>query len=366
MTALDAAAIDAAHMRRALALARKGWGTTAPNPMVGAVVVRPGDAKVVGEGHHARFGGPHAERVALEAAGDRARGATLYVTLEPCTHHGKQPPCVDAVISAGVKRVVVAAPDPNPVAAGGLERLRGAGIDVEVGVEESAARELNAVFYHSLASDRPFVTLKLAVSIDGAISDAARSSGWLTGRAARDEVHRLRAGHDAIAVGIGTALADDPQLTVRGRIVPRVPPVRVVFDHDARLPLESNLARGAREVSTLVVVGDRAPPDRVERLAAAGVEIVRAADTISALRALRRRELRSLFVEGGAGLAGAMIADGVVDRMIIFQAPIILGAGALGAFDGAPGFSLASAPRLRVVHHELLGDDHMTVYAFDR
>ena len=363
MTARDAA-IDAGYMRRALALARNGWGTTAPNPMVGAVVVREGE--VVGEGYHARFGGPHAERVALDAAGHRARAATLYVTLEPCTHHGKQPPCVDAVIAAGVARVVVAARDPNPVAGGGVERLREAGLTVDVGPGDAAARELNAAFYHAFVSDRPFVTLKLAVSVDGAIADAARSHGWLTGPVSRQEVHRLRAGYDAIAVGVGTALADDPRLTVRGAIVPRVPPVRVVFDRQARLPLASQLARSAREVPTLVVVGTGAPSDRVDRLQAAGVEIVHAADTCAALRALRRRELRSLFVEGGAGLAGAMIADGVVDRMIIFQAPIVLGAGALGAFSAVPGFSLENARRLRVVHHELLGDDQMTVYAFGR
>ncbi|NUQ19755.1 MAG: bifunctional diaminohydroxyphosphoribosylaminopyrimidine deaminase/5-amino-6-(5-phosphoribosylamino)uracil reductase RibD, partial [Gemmatimonadaceae bacterium] len=200
-------------MRRALALARRGWGQTAPNPMVGAVVVR--DGEVVGEGYHARAGEEHAERIALTAAGARARGATLYLTLEPCNHTGRQPPCAPMVAAAGLRRVVIAARDPNPEAAGGIELLERAGVEVVVGVEEDAARELNAAFFHRFASDRPWVILKLAVSLDGAIADAARSRGWLSGRAARREVHRLRAGCDAIAVGIGTAIADDPLLTVR-------------------------------------------------------------------------------------------------------------------------------------------------------
>jgi diaminohydroxyphosphoribosylaminopyrimidine deaminase/5-amino-6-(5-phosphoribosylamino)uracil reductase len=363
MTARDAAAIDAMHMRRALALARNGWGTTAPNPMVGAVVVRMGEA--VGEGFHARFGGLHAERVAIDVAGLAAHGATLYVTLEPCTHYGKQPPCVDAIVAAGISRVVVATRDPNPVAAGGVERLRAAGIVADVGVEEAAARDLNAIFFHGLSSDRPFVTLKLALSLDGAITDAGRSRGSLTGPAAREAVHRQRAGHDAIAVGIGTALIDDPILTVRGVAPPRVPPARVVFDRHARLPLGSRLVTTAREAATLVVASDP-PPERVAALEAQGVAVLRSEDTVAALKALQERGIRSLFVEGGAGLAGALIRENVVDRMIIFQAPVVLGADALGAFSSVPGVSLDTAPRLRIVHHEVLGDDLMTVYAFSR
>src|SRR6476661_5968049 len=208
-----AAPDDGAFMRRALALAARGWGRTAPNPMVGAVVVR--DGVVVGEGWHAEYGGPHGEVEALRAAGDRARGATIYVTLEPCNHHGKTPPCTDALLAAGVRRVVVACDDPSPVARGGAQRLHEAGVEVTLGVEEQAARELNAPFFHALASDRPFVRLKLALSLDGAIADHSRQPGWLTGELARREVHRMRAGSDAIAVGIGTVLADDPELTVR-------------------------------------------------------------------------------------------------------------------------------------------------------
>src|SRR6476661_53335 len=246
-----AAPADGAFMRRALDLAENGWGRTAPNPMVGAVVVR--DGAIVGEGWHNRYGEAHAEVEAIRSAGERARGATMYVTLEPCNHEGHTPPCTDAILAAGIRRVVIAVADPNPVAAGGAERLREAGVTVEVGLGEASARELNAVFFHALASDRPFVRLKLALSLAGAMSDATRRPAWLTGHEARAEVHRLRAGSDAVAVGIGTALADDPQLTVRGFTPPRVAPVRIVFDTSARLPLDSRLVRSARESPVLVV-----------------------------------------------------------------------------------------------------------------
>ncbi|MGH7632905.1 MAG: bifunctional diaminohydroxyphosphoribosylaminopyrimidine deaminase/5-amino-6-(5-phosphoribosylamino)uracil reductase RibD, partial [Gemmatimonadaceae bacterium] len=212
-------------MRRALALARRGWGQTAPNPLVGAVIVR--DGRTVGEGYHARYGAPHAEIMALRAAGEGARGATMFVTLEPCAHHGHTPPCADALLAAGIVRVVVAARDPNPVAAGGVERLQAAGVTVDVGLEGAVAQEMNAAFLHAFSAIRPWVTLKLAVSLDGAIADAAGRSRWITGERARRVVHRLRAQSDAIAVGIGTVLADDPALTVRDAPAPRVAPLRV-------------------------------------------------------------------------------------------------------------------------------------------
>ena len=351
---------DARFMRRAIALARRGWGRTAPNPMVGAVVVR--DGAIVGEGYHAEYGGPHAERVALAAAGERARGATLYVTLEPCNHTGKQPPCAPAVVESGVRRVVIAARDPNPDAAGGIATLERSAIAVDVGIEEAAARELNAPFFHRFASDRPWVVVKLALSLDGAITDATRGAGWLTGAAARREVHRLRANSDAVAVGLGTALADDPQLTVRGVRKPRVAPRRVVFDREARLPLDSRLVRGAADAPVLVV-SDGSAAAREEALAAAGVHVLRAAGTAEALRALKAQGVDSLLVEGGAGLVGALLQAEVVDRLIIFRAPVLLGAGALGAFSRAPSHPLEAAPRLRIVETRRLGDDEMTTYA---
>lgn len=352
---------DSRFMLRALALARRGWGTTAPNPMVGAVVVR--DGEIVGEGWHARYGEAHAEAAALRRAGERARGATVYVTLEPCAHHGRTPPCADALVAAGVARVVAATRDPNPKARGGGERLRAAGIQFEAGVEERAARELNAPFFNRFASARPWVTLKLALSVDGALSDATGAPGWLTGPAARREVHRLRAGSDAVAVGIGTVLADDPALTVRAGRRPRVPPLRVVFDRQARLPLEATLVRTAGEAPTLVVAAPDVDEARAAALAARGVELLRAATLAEALEALATRGVASLLVEGGARLAGALLESALVDRLIIFQAPIILGAGACSAFGSAPARRIGEATRLPVLARRAFGDDLMTVYA---
>lgn len=351
---------DGAWMRRALALAERAWGQTAPNPMVGAVVVRDGAA--VGEGWHTRHGDAHAEVEALRSAGERARGATLYVTLEPCNHHGRTPPCTDAILAAGVRRVVAATADPNPVAQGGAARLREAGVDMEMGgVEEESARELNAPFFHALSSDRPFVRLKLALSIDGALADSSRKAGWLTGPEARKEVHRLRAGADAVAVGIGTVLADDPLLTVRAFSAPRIPPIRVVFDSSARLPLSSKLVQSAREVPLLVVCW--APdPSHASALEHAGVELLHAATLPHALRALRARGVHSLLVEGGATLASSLVQEALVDRLIIFRAPLILGGGALSGFAAAPAATIDEAPRWRVLNAARLGDDEMTIY----
>jgi diaminohydroxyphosphoribosylaminopyrimidine deaminase/5-amino-6-(5-phosphoribosylamino)uracil reductase len=347
-------------MQRALRLARRGWGQTAPNPMVGAVVVSGG--AVAGEGYHARYGEPHAEVVALAQAGPRSRGSTVYVTLEPCAHHGRTPPCADALIAAGVARVVVATRDPNPVAAGGIERLTAAGIAVDVGVEECAARELNAPFFHAFSSRRPWVTLKLALSLDGAIADARGRSRWITGDEARRAVHRLRAGQDAVAVGIGTALADDPSLTVRYANAPRVPPARVVFDRAARLPLDSALARTARALPT-IVVAETPDPTRAQALEDAGVTVLRVAGLEDALERLRDRDVRSLLVEGGARLAGALLERAMVDRLIIFQAPVVLGTGARNAFAFAPAADPGDAERLVVLERRRFGDDLMTVYA---
>jgi diaminohydroxyphosphoribosylaminopyrimidine deaminase/5-amino-6-(5-phosphoribosylamino)uracil reductase len=328
--------------------------------MVGALVVR--DDVVVGEGFHAEFGAPHAEIVALRAAGDRARGATVYVTLEPCAHHGKTPPCADALIAADVGRVVIAVADPNPKARGGAARLRAAGIDVLTGVERESACELNAPFFHAFVSDRPWVVLKLALSADGAIAEASRSRRWLTGPESRAEVHRLRAGFDAIAVGLGTARADDPRLTARGEPRPRVAPIRIVFDDEARLPLDGTLARTARDVRTLVVA--RTPDDaRAAALERLGVRILRSETLEGALEQLAREGVQSILVEGGAGLAGRLFRRALVDRVIIFRSPVVLGAGALGAFAHAPGVSLADAERFQVLETTTFGEDVMTVYA---
>ena len=326
-------------MRRALTLAERGWGQTAPNPMVGAVVVRAG--QIVGEGWHERYGEAHAEVNALARAASAADGATLYVTLEPCNHTGKTPPCADAVIAAKIARVVIATRDPGADAGGGADRLRAAGIDVEIGLLESEARELNASFFHAFVSDRPWVTLKLALSIDGAIADSKRGRAWLTNEESRAEVHRIRANVDAIAVGATTYATDHPSLTVRGPIQPRVQPIRVVFDPDAKL--------SAGRTSVLEEVD--------------GATFVRVADLAASLRALRTRGIRSLLVEGGASLASALLDAELVDRLVIFQAPIVLGGGALAAFSSTSPRRAESVRRIPVLRRQAFGDDLMTIYA---
>jgi diaminohydroxyphosphoribosylaminopyrimidine deaminase/5-amino-6-(5-phosphoribosylamino)uracil reductase len=351
---------DVAFMRRALTLAKKGWGQTAPNPMVGAVVVK--DGAVVGEGYHTSYGAAHAEVEALRSAGERARGATVYATLEPCAHVGKTPPCVDALIAAGVSRVVAATRDTSPAAAGGAERLRAAGIDVTFDVEAGVARELNAPFFHALTSDRPWTSLKLALSIDGAIADASRGPAWLTGKKARREVHKLRAGSDAIGVGLGTVRADNPELTVRDVPPPRVTPARVVFTRRGQLPLTSEVARTATEVPT-IVVAESVDLAHARRLKGLGVEVMAATSIEEAMRALRQRGVRSLLVEGGAGISGALLGANLVDRLIIFQAPVLLGAGSLAGFENAPPTAASGARRYPIVRRAELDDDLMTVYA---
>jgi len=350
-------------MRRALALAARGWGRVAPNPLVGAVSVR--DGEVVGEGWHTGYGLPHAEVEALRAAGESARGSTLYVTLEPCSHHGKTPPCTDAIVAAGVRRVVFAASDPNPKAAGGAEVLRAAGVEVLGGVEARAALDQNAAFFHAHSAEgaeRPWVALKLALSLDGRIADRAGRSVWITGEDSRAEVHRLRAGFDAVAVGIGTALADDPRLTVRGPVEPRVPPARVVFDRMLRLPPEGELARTARGVPVIAVASPDAPAERREPLERLGVRVLEAAGVREGLRALREAGVRSLFCEGGALLASSLLEDGVVDRLHLFYAPLFLGAEGVDPFAGLSSPAIEEARRWRRIDTGAFGPDtHITL-----
>ena len=350
-------------MRRALALARLGWGQTAPNPMVGAVVVA--GETVVGEGFHARYGEAHAERAALGDAGNSARGATLYVTLEPCAHHGKTPPCTEAVIAAGIARVVVAIRDPTPQARGGAEALRAAGIRVDIGLERDAAAELNASFFAAQCLRRPWVTLKLAVSADGGIAaDGARR--WITGSEARAETHRQRANADAVGAGVGTILSDDPALTVRGVTPARVPPRRAVFDRQLRTPLDAQVVRTAREVPTIIVGGVRAGESRQGlALTEAGAQVLSTSSLGDALRQLRGGGVQSLYLEGGARIAGAFVSDRLVDRLIIFRSPVVLGSSALQAFAFAPPEFQSLLAERRVVERRAFGDDDMTIYALE-
>ncbi len=352
---------DARFMQRALELAERGRGSVAPNPLVGAVVVR--DNAMVGEGWHARFGDAHAEVMALRNAGEAARGATLYVTLEPCQHTGKTPPCTTAIVAAGIVRVVYAVADPNVVASGGASALASHGLDVVGGVCADEGRELIAPFAFAVRHpDRPFVTLKLAVSIDGAIVAASRQRGWLTGPDSRRAVHALRANVDAIAVGIGTVLTDDPLLTVREGQSVRNVPQRVIFDRSARLPLASALMRSTA-AGPVVVVTDGQTPASEQRLQEAGAVVLPVHSMAEALQALRARGVTHLLVEGGATIASAFMEAGFVDRLITFQAPVLLGAGALAAFAALPAQNADTAPRLRVVSRKALGSDLMTTYA---
>ncbi|MGB7589252.1 MAG: bifunctional diaminohydroxyphosphoribosylaminopyrimidine deaminase/5-amino-6-(5-phosphoribosylamino)uracil reductase RibD [Solirubrobacterales bacterium] len=325
---------DRSHLRRALELAEGGRGRVSPNPLVGAVVVR--DDRAIGEGFHRELGDLHAERVALEDCRKLGRdpaGATMYVTLEPCAHHGRQPPCTEAILQAGIKRVVIASEDPSEKASGrGPGILRDAGVEVEFAFDEEAteARLLNQPFRKHARTGLPLVTLKMAMSLDGRTSTAAGDSPWISGERSRALVHAWRAESDAIAVGIGTALADDPLLTARRQDAARQP-VRVVFDSRARLPLDSQLLRTIAEAPVLVVTSEDADPARVKALREAGAEVMAAtgatsADRIrAALSDLGRRAVTSLFLEGGRTLAAAFFAADQIDQARTFIAPILLG-----------------------------------------
>lgn len=326
---------DRQYMRRALQLAESGWGRVQPNPLVGAVVVR--DGRVVAEAAHREFGGPHAEAEALRAAGNEARGATLYVTLEPCNHQGKTPPCTDAILAAGIGRVVFAASDPNPQAAGGADRLRRAGIVVLEGIEREAARVQNAIFFHATERASPFVALKYALSLDAKLSRLPGRPTSVTGSAARQDAHRLRAGFDAIMVGAGTVLADDPLLTARGDVTPRTPAIRMVLASDAGLP------PGARLLSTPEsgpVWVFHAPGADVALLKAPGVRAIgvpRDGDVLrldGVLDQAWRDGVRSILCEGGGRLGAALLRGGHVQRLYLYVAPVIFGEAGVPAFPG--------------------------------
>lgn len=351
---------DVGWMGLALAEAEKGRGAVEPNPMVGAVVVRDGQA--VGIGHHQRFGGPHAEVWALARAGEAARGATLYVTLEPCCHHGKTPPCTDAILAAGIGRVVAAIRDPFPrVDGGGVAALESAGIRVDVGCEADAARELNAPYWKRLTTGRPYVTAKWAMTLDGKTAAASGDSRWISSDESRRRVHELRGRMDAIIVGIGTAEADDPRLTVRPPGPRR--PVRVVLDSSARLSPESVLVRTAREVPVLVAVTERAPPARRDRIATLGCEVLvlpgmGPVPAGALLDVLGRRDMTNVLVEGGGRVLGSFLDEGHVDAVEVFVAPILEGGDhPRTAVRGAGRDLMKDAARLRGVAIERVADD---------
>jgi diaminohydroxyphosphoribosylaminopyrimidine deaminase/5-amino-6-(5-phosphoribosylamino)uracil reductase len=352
---------ERAAMARALDLAWRGWGRVQPNPLVGAVVLA-ADGSVAGEGWHAEFGAAHAEPTALAAAGERARGGTLVVTLEPCAHFGKQPPCADAVLRAGIRRVVVALADPNPEAQGGTARLREGGVEVETGLMADEARAQNAGFLHRYReSGRPFVALKLATSLDHRIADATGRSQWVSGPEARAYVHWLRAGFDAIGVGAGTARADDPSLTVRGEVEPRVAPKRVVVAPSGRLSVDLRIVRTARDLPTLVLTDPSLPSERTAALQAAGVQLLPCLRLGDGLAALHAAGVGTILFEGGGRLAGALLDAGLVDRYYWIQGPVWLGDAAVRATAGIGPRDLESAVRWRPVARRALGADTLLV-----
>jgi diaminohydroxyphosphoribosylaminopyrimidine deaminase / 5-amino-6-(5-phosphoribosylamino)uracil reductase len=354
-------------MALALTLGRRGLGRTWPNPAVGAVIVR--DGIIVGRGWTQAGGRPHAEVEALRRAGDAARGATLYVTLEPCSHHGKSPPCADAVIAAGVARVVSALEDPNPKVAGeGHARLRAAGIAVEVGAGADVARHDHAGHIRRIRDGRPNVMLKLAVSADGKVGGPGRTPIVITSAAARDRVQLLRAQSDAIMVGIGTAVADDPTLTCRLSGMEKNSPIRVVLDSTLRLPPGSRLARTAREVPVWVIAGAEAPRAAEDALLAEGVLVLRAPegerglDISAVLTRIAERGITRLMVEGGPTLAATFLAADLIDEAVIVQSPKMVGGDGVDAIEGLPLTALTQSPRLRCVISEAVGADTRHVY----
>jgi len=356
---------DQRFMALALSLGRRGLGRTWPNPAVGAVIVK--DGVIVARGWTQPGGRPHAEIEALRRAGAAARGATLYVTLEPCSHVGKSPPCADAVIAAGVARVVSALEDPNPdVAGAGHARLRAAGIAVDIGIGADVARHDHAGHIRRMRDGRPRVMLKLAISADGKAGVAGGHPVAITGDAVRDRVHLLRAENDAIMIGVGTALADDPMLTCRLPGMAQNSPVRIVLDSALRLPLTSRLVQTARETPLLVISGANAPRPAEQALQAQGVEVLRADDSEGrfglavALKLLAARGITRLMVEGGPTLAAALIRSDLVDQAILFYSTKTLGGEALDALNPAAAATLAH--RLKHTASEPVGPDRQDVY----
>jgi diaminohydroxyphosphoribosylaminopyrimidine deaminase/5-amino-6-(5-phosphoribosylamino)uracil reductase len=360
---------DEAWMARAVALAEGGRGIVSPNPMVGAVLVR--DGRVVGEGFHRAAGQPHAEALALAAAGAAAAGATCYVTLEPCAHHGRTPPCADALVAAGVARVVAAVPDPDPrVDGAGLARLRAAGVAVAVGAGAEAAVTQNAAYLTHRRLGRPRVTLKAAASLDGKVAAPDGTSKWITGPAARADAHRLRAEADAVMVGAGTALADDPRLTVRLPGWAGRQPLRVLVDAAGRVGADGHLFDG--EAETLVATTPAVPAAAVEAWKAAGAEVLECdptpdgsgVDLHHLTRALGERGVLELMAEGGPRLQASLWAAGLADRLVWYLAPLAIGGQAApGLLGGEGAATLTGARRLRLASVDRLGDD-LRVIAF--
>lgn len=351
-------------MRMALRLAERAKGRTSPNPMVGAVVVK--DGRVIARGYHKRAGEPHAEAIALAKAGDSARGATLYVTLEPCSHTGKRtPPCTPLVMQSGVKRVVVAMVDPNrKVSGGGIKTLQAAGIDVETGILDAGARKLNEAYSKHITTGMPFVTLKLAQTLDGKIATASGESQWITGEKAREEGHRLRDINAAILVGINTVLKDNPSLTTR--IPQGKDPLRVIVDSRLRIPLTAKVLTRKSSARTIIATLASASKSKIKRLQDLGAEIVAAkssrgrVDLRDLMKKLGKRDIMSVLIEGGAEISASALKSGIVDKVVIFIAPLLMaGRDSLCSIGGVSPVRLSQALRLHAVTMRFVGQDLM-------
>jgi diaminohydroxyphosphoribosylaminopyrimidine deaminase/5-amino-6-(5-phosphoribosylamino)uracil reductase len=361
--------IDSEHMDAAMALAGRGLGRVAPNPAVGCVIVK--DGRVAGRGWTQPGGRPHAETEALNRAGPAARGATAYVTLEPCAHHGQTPPCAEALIEAGIARCVVALEDPDPrVAGAGLTRLRDAGIEVAVGLGGAAAADLNAGYLSNRNERRPLVTLKLATTLDGRIATKRGDSRWITGPAARARAHLLRARHDAVLIGSGTAVADNPRLDVRLDGLEAAAPLRVVLDGRLRLPLTHDLVTRAKEQPSWLMTHEDGPRERIEAYRTAGVEVIPiAADeggnlsVSAALAVLAERGVTRLLIEGGGHVAAAFLRARLIDRLVWFHAPKVIGGDGVPAVAGFGLDELAEAPGFALQDSHRIGEDLVESYA---
>ncbi|WP_208601789.1 bifunctional diaminohydroxyphosphoribosylaminopyrimidine deaminase/5-amino-6-(5-phosphoribosylamino)uracil reductase RibD [Parageobacillus thermantarcticus] len=350
---------DEQYMRLAIEMAKAGIGQTSPNPIVGAVVVKNGE--IVGLGAHLKAGEPHAEVHAIRMAGEKAKGATVYVTLEPCSHYGKTPPCADLLIEAGVRRVVVATTDPNPLVAGkGIEKLRNAGIDVKLGVLKEEADELNRVFFHYIATKTPFVTLKYASSLDGKIATATGESKWITSEAAREDVHRYRAVHDAILVGVNTVIVDNPSLTVR---LPEggKNPIRIVLDTHLRTPLDATILRDG-QAETWMIVGSEVSDEKKKRYENENVQVISMStphiDIDELLHVLGERRITSLFVEGGSHVHDSFVRAKAVNEIVAYFTPKLIGGKQAPTPIGGIGFaSMADVMQLEIRRVETIGPD---------
>ncbi len=356
--------LEEKYMRLALRLAEKAGGRTSPNPMVGAVVVKNG--KIVGRGYHRRAGEPHAEAIALKKADAAAQGATLYVTLEPCSHSDKRtPPCAPLVIQSGVRRVAVAMIDPNPRVSGrGIKALRSAGIEVTTDVLEAEAKKMNEAFIKHITRGVPFVTLKIAQTLDGKIATSSGASKWITGEKAREEAHRLRDSHDAVLVGINTVLMDDPSLTTRipgGR-----DPVRVIVDSRLRIPVNAKIVTQRSPARTMVATLLGAPTSKIKKLQDAGVEVLTIknargrVDLRDLMKKLGKRDIMSVLIEGGAEINASVLKAGLVDKVVMFLAPLLMtGTNSLCSIGGSSPAKLSQALRLQDVTTRFVGKDLM-------